>query len=120
MRWLRLAGFGFVLVGYLALAFAAERSATRSTGAFAGRAARRAEQGRLCITESSCWDCSPKALSINSMWPTNSAGTFILSAVCLVSFLLLGGHLAVALRSHGILLCRMGVSRPASNADRAP
>ena len=66
--------FGLVLAGYLCFyAVAAARGTTRSSSAFAGRAARRAKQGRLVITQSSCWACSPKVLSINSMWPTKSA-----------------------------------------------
>ena len=95
-------------------AVAAARGTTRSSSAFAGRARRAARPS--CITQSSCWACSPKVLSINlcgrpsrrHFYPQRSLSCFFPVA----------GRCWLWRHDRTVFFMPMG-ARPVSNANRA-
>ena len=92
MRWLRLAGFGFVLVGYLAftrslLSEALLEAPVRSLGEqLAVQSKAVLYYGKLLL------GLQPQSVEHQFYVADQVGGAFTLSAVCLVSFLLLGGR----------------------------
>ena len=92
MCWLRLAGFGFVLAGYLAftrslLSEALLEAPVRSLGQqLAVQSKAVLYYGKLLL------GLQPQSVEHQFYVADQVGGTFTLSAVCLVSFLLLGGR----------------------------